>query len=312
MSATAERTALLINARSRLGLRAERQVAEALRRRGLALGQVARVRRPGRLSRVVSTLLDRGIDRLIVGGGDGTLSTVAPLLARRECLLGVLPLGTANDFARTLGIPTTLAEAAAVAAGSHARAVDLARANDAYFLNVASIGMSVAALDALSPWLKRRLGPAAYAVAGARAFFRHPTFHARLRCGDAEFAGEAHQVVVANGRFYGGGVLVARRSTLDDGALHAYALGTRGRWELLRTLALLKLHVPLDHPGDFFFEARALRVEAHPTRPVNLDGEIRTQTPVEFAVVEGALRVLTPDAPAPGAERPPVELEGRD
>ena len=296
------RTALLINARARLGHRAEAAVVDALRAAGVHLDRMVRVRRPAHLARVVDELLahGRGLDRLIVGGGDGTLSTVAARLAGRETLLGVIPLGTANDFARTLGIPTTPAQAAAVAAGANVREVDLARANDAYFLNVASIGLSVAMTTELSSRLKRWLGPAAYAVAGARALVRHPTFRARITSPDGTVTEDlVHQVVVANGRFYGGGVLVAFQSTLDDGRLAAYTLGRRGRWQLLRTVALLKFRVPLDRPGDSYTNTAALHVETRPALPVNLDGEIRTRTPVEFAVVPRALRVLVPAAPNP-------------
>jgi YegS/Rv2252/BmrU family lipid kinase len=288
------RAALLSNARARGGHRAAAEILAALAEGGLTPGWVVRVRRPSRLHQAVDWLLGHDLDRLIVGGGDGTLSTVAPRLAGRPTRLGVIPLGTANDFARTVGIPLGLRQAAAVACGAHARAVDMARANDAYFLNVASIGMSVALTSELSGRLKRRLGRLSYSVAGARAFVRHPTFRARIsRPGDVN-EGVVHQVVVANGRFYGGGVLVARASTLDDGLLTVYALGTRGRWQLLRTVALQKFQVPLDRPGDFFLQAQAVRVETWPPRAVNLDGEIRTRTPVEFAVVPGALRVLTP------------------
>ena len=163
-------------------------MAEALERRGLKLEKVARIRRPSRLPLAVDARLSLGVDRLIVGGGDGTLGTVAPRLARRDVALGVIPLGTANDFARTLGIPSNLDEAAAVAAGDHETAVDLGRANDAFFLNVASVGMSVALTHALSPLLKRWLGPAAYAVAGVGAFVRHVTFRTRLESGDGTFS----------------------------------------------------------------------------------------------------------------------------
>lgn len=287
------RAGLLINARARLGLRAERAAAESLQAHGVELARSVRVTRPKHLARAAEGLLNLGIDRLIIGGGDGSISTVAPLLARQDIALGVLPMGTANDFARTLNIPTGLRAAAEVAAGDRIEAVDLARANDAYFLNVASIGMSVHATNVLSPMLKRRLGRLAYIVAGARAFLGHSVFRFRIQGGDTS-QGTAHQVVVANGRFYGGGVLVAESSTLDDGALTAYCLGTRGRWELLRTVALLKMRVPLDRPGDAYLRTRALRVETWPNLPVNLDGEIRTRTPVEFAVEEKALRVLVP------------------
>src|SRR4051794_31585901 len=135
------RAGLLINARARLGQQAEAAATESLRRHGLELVRTVRVTRPKRLASAVDALLDLDLDRLIVGGGDGTLSTVAPRLASRRVALGVLPMGTANDFARSLGIPADVEGAAEVAAGDHTEAVDLARANDAYFLNVASVGM---------------------------------------------------------------------------------------------------------------------------------------------------------------------------
>ena len=287
-------TGLLINAGARRGALAEAAVIAALRRQGLAPGHLARVRRPRGLVPAVDAMLKLGVDRIIVGGGDGTLSTVAPRLARRDVVLGVIPLGTANDFARTLGIPGDLGLAAEIAAAGHVRRVDLARANDAYFLNVASIGMSVSATAQLSAWIKRRFGGMAYLYAGARVFARHRTFRVRITNGPDMIETSAHQFVVGNGRFYGGGVLVAKQSSLEDGMLHAYALGTRGRWDLLRTVAMLRLGVPIDRPGDFFLQTAEVRVETSPRLKVNCDGEIRALTPVTFSVEPGALKVLAP------------------
>ncbi len=293
MSEIGPRVALIINASSRRGSQVLASASADLKRHGLEVLAAIRVGSPARLGTVSDRLLAMDLDRLIVGGGDGTLSKLAPRVAQHRVALGVLPTGTANDFARTLGIPNDLALAAEVAAGQTYQDVDLARANGKSFLNVASVGMSVAALDRLSPGLKQRLGNLAYAVAGARAFFSHDLFRFHIEA-QKEYSGSAHQVIVANGRFYGGGVLVAQDSTLDDGALTAYGLGMRGRWELLRTVALQKLRVPLERPGDAYVRATSLRLETWPALPVNLDGEIRTQTPVEFAVAEKALRVMVP------------------
>lgn len=285
---------LLLNSRSRNGRRAEAAVAEALAAQRLDLARVVRISNPRRLGQAIQDLAGRDVGRLIVGGGDGTLSTVAAQLALRRVDLAVIPLGTANDFARTLGIPARLADAAAIAAGSHVREIDLGRANDAFFLNVASVGMSVSALRRLSHPLKRRLGPTAYLVAGALAFVRHPTFHARIDSPAGSSESMVHQVVVGNGRFFGGGVLVARASTLEDGSLTVYTLGRRGRWGLLSTIAMLRFQVPLDHPGDDFLQTPSAVLQTAPSgKPVNLDGEIRTTTPVTFTVVPRALRVLT-------------------
>jgi len=287
-------TGLLINAGARRGARAEVAVLAALRKHGLSPGHLARVNRPRAIARAVQAMLKLGVRRLIVGGGDGTLGSVASQLAGSSIELGVIPLGTANDFARTLGIPSGLDAAAEIAATGEVRLVDLGRANDAYFLNVASIGLSVSATSQLSARIKRRLGGLAYLYAGALAFTRHANFHVLVETGPDSIETTAHQVVVGNGRFYGGGVLVAKQSSLEDGMLHAYALGTRGRWQLLRTLAMLRLGVPIDRPGDHFLQTARLTVTTRPRLAVNCDGEIRATTPVTFAVEPGALRVLAP------------------
>ncbi len=226
MPSSAGPVVLLINYRSRRGPRAETIVAEALANQGLGLDRVIRAVTSRQLIQAVETLASEPVGRLIVGGGDGTVSAVAARFAQRPVDLAVIPLGTANDFARTLGIPSRLADAAAVAAGSHVRVIDLGRANDQYFLNVASVGLSVAAMSRLSVRLKRRLGPAAYLVAGALAFVGHPNFHARIDSPAGSSEGLVHQVVVGNGRFFGGGVLVSSESTLEDGSLAVYDVRT--------------------------------------------------------------------------------------
>lgn len=294
MSDLGPRAVLLINAGSRRGQRALDSSSADLQAHGLTIVDAIRVRNPHKLVPQAERLLRQKPDRLIVGGGDGTLSQIAPLAAREHVTLGILPLGTANDFARTLGLPTDLKQAALVASGQKVTDVDLARANGEFFLNVASVGMSVAAIDRLSPDLKRWFGPFAYAMAGARAFFQHSDFAFEIKS-DGVDSGTAHQVVVANGRFYGGGVLVDEGSTLEDGVLTAYGLGTRSRWDLLRTIALQKMRVPLQRPGEAFIRTDSLVLATEPSLPVNLDGEIRTRTPVEFSVVEKALRVLVPE-----------------
>ncbi len=288
------KTALLINVRARRALLWEAAVVAALDRQRIVMLPVVRIEDPARLDEAVVSLLEQGVDRLIVGGGDGTLGTVAGHLAHRSTVLGVLPLGTANDFARTLGIPIDPTAAVEVIAQGQIRLVDLGRANETYFLNVASVGMSVSATSELSPEIKRRLGSLAYLYAGAIAFTSHPTFRVRVQSGQELIETSAHQFVVGNGRFFGGGVLVAPQSSLEDGLLHAYALGTRGRWDLLKTVACLRMGVPIDRPGDFFFQTPALRVETWPPLKVDSDGEIRTQTPVTFAVEPQALRVYAP------------------
>ena len=291
----ATETGLLLNARARHGLLSEKAVLFALEQNGVAHGPIARVRRPRSIRQAVDALLDRGVKRLIVGGGDGTLSTVAARIAGTEIVLGVIPMGTANDFARTLGIPSQPVDAARIIAEGNIKQVDLGRANDAYFLNVASVGMSVATIAQLNFSIKKRFGRLAYVYAAARVFATHSNFRLRVDNGPDSIETIAHQMIVGNGRFYGGGLLVSRQSSLEDGQLHAYALGTRGRWDLLRTIAMLRMGVPIERPGDHYLQTANLKVQTRPILPVNCDGEIRTRTPVVFSVEPRALRVLAPE-----------------
>ena len=107
------------------------------------------------LAGTLDRVLADGHDLVVVGGGDGTVSYAAGRVVGTNVVLGVLPLGTANDFARTLEIPNNLAEACATVADGKVVDIDLGRANGKPFLNVASAGLSVAVTEALSPRLKR-------------------------------------------------------------------------------------------------------------------------------------------------------------
>ncbi|WZP00469.1 YegS/Rv2252/BmrU family lipid kinase [Isosphaeraceae bacterium EP7] len=294
------RAALLINARSRTGEHATSAALGALKDRGLQVGRVIQVSRPDELGQAARDLLADEPDRLIVGGGDGTIATVAPLIARTGVALGVIPMGTANDFARTLLIPVDLDGAADVAAGACWRFVDLARANVGWFLNAAHVGVAAAAVSRdVSPSLKLWFGRAVYAVVGLHALIRSPTFKATITTEAGTIRVEARELVIGNGRYYGGGVLVSEGSRMDDGELVIYAMGARSRWEVAGTMALLKLQVPLDRPGDLFIKARNVSIEADPPQGVTLDGESRGQTPLTVEVVPGVLRVLAPPDDTP-------------
>ena len=107
---------------------------------------------------------------LILGGGDGSVSSVVDFLAHHDTLLGLLPLGTANDFARTLGIPQDIEGACKTIAEGKLVDIDLGLAGDNYYVNVASVGLGVEATRDLSPWLKRSTGPLAYPVAAIKTF----------------------------------------------------------------------------------------------------------------------------------------------
>src|SRR3712207_6822240 len=170
-----ERAALIVNTRSRSGERTFFQALDRLQDLGVSLGVTYAIRDPARLPETVREVLDHGSGYrfLILGGGDGSVSSVVDFLAHHHVVLGLLPLGTANDFARTLGIPASVEKACEAIAGGKVVDVDLGLAGDNYYVNVASVGLSVGVTQALSPQLKRTIGALAYPTAAIRAFLSH-------------------------------------------------------------------------------------------------------------------------------------------
>jgi diacylglycerol kinase (ATP) len=204
------RAALIVNTRSRSGERTFFEALDRLEELGVPLGATYAIRDPVRLPETVREVLheDSGYRLLVLGGGDGSVSSVVDFLAHHDVILGLLPLGTANDFARTLGIPSDIEGACQTIAGGKVVDVDLGLAGDNYYVNVASVGLGVGATQALSPWLKKSAGPLAYPVAAIKAFLSHEPFSARLTFPDGDHEpveyGRLLQVAVGNGRFYGG------------------------------------------------------------------------------------------------------------
>jgi YegS/Rv2252/BmrU family lipid kinase len=237
-------------------------------------------------------------DLVVVGGGDGTVSCAAGRVAGTDVVLGVLPLGTANDLARTLEIPTNLAKACAAVADGKVVDIDLGRANGQPFLNVASVGLSVGVTEALSPRLKRYIGPLAYGVAALHAYARHKPFRAHLEFpeGDHEPMKLEHvlQVAVGNGRHYGGGNTVSPTAGIDDHTLDIYAVLMAPLRQHVNIARLLRDGSFVEHERVRHLTSRRVRLVTEPPLSVNLDGEIATSTPTDFTVQRNAVHVLVP------------------
>lgn len=232
------------------------------------------------------------LDLVIIAGGDGSLNAALPALIDTGTPLGVLPMGTANDAARTLGIPLDLEDAIAALTSRPPRRVDVASINGVYFLNAASIGLSVDITARLTARSKKLWGPLAYVVAGLKTMFETRAFTATLGEGEGEVALRTVQLLIGNGRYYGPGLSVHAEATMTDGLLHVYSLGL-GHWYTLLSLAPALFRGPRhhDHWSVHTCTASVLRIRTSRPLPVNTDGEVTTQTPAEVRVHPGALEV---------------------
>lgn len=290
--------AVVVNAGSRRGADAYEHAVEDLRRAGVPVVSAHAVPRGGDLKGTVEAMVRERHDVVVVGGGDGTVTCAAGSVAGTEVALGVLPLGTANDLARTLQLPSELSAACATVAGGKVVDIDLGRANGQPFLNVASVGLSVGVAEALNPGLKRRLGPLAYPLATLRAYRRHRPFRARLAFPDGDHEpvelDDLLQVAVGNGRHYGGGNAVSPTAGIDDHLLDLYAI-VRGRLrDHVHIARLLKSGHLVEHDRVLHLTTRRVRLETDPVQAVNLDGEIATETPSLFEIERNAVHVVVP------------------
>ena len=234
------------------------------------------------------------VDRVVLAGGDGTMNAAAPALLETGLPFAIIPLGTGNDLARTLGVPEDPAEAARVAAEGRLRAIDVALANDVPFFNVASIGFGVELTRALTRDAKRRWGKLGYAVAAARVLARMRPFSATIRCGDEVVRSRTIHVAVGNGRHYGGGLTVSPGASIDDHVLDVYAV-TQGRLrEHVSIARLLRTGHLVEHERVHHLTARRIRLVTDEPLDVNLDGEVAATTPATFEVDRNALHVVVP------------------
>ena len=285
--------ALVVNTHSRQGATLFVDAQRALREQGFALSETRAVHQPRKLREVVRKLVADGERLIVVGGGDGTLTTVVNELAFRDVVLGVLPLGTANTFGRTLGIPLDLEGAVDVIASGRVREVDLGKIGDDYFTSEVSIGLATEMTRHTSRRLKRFLGILAYGLAGLRIFLGHHPFRCTLHLDDSVETFETHQLIIANGPYVGIRRLIPN-TTLDNQRLVVLAAKSPNRWNIVRLVFCYVTGLGSIYPETLHWQTRAVTVETEPRQDVDVDGEVNGATPVRASVAPRALKVLVP------------------
>lgn len=285
---------LLINLLSRRGRRLGEQARDRLERSGFRFSQIHMVSARDQLPGAIEQALAVQPTLLIVGSGDGTISHIAARLAYRDTVLAVLPFGTTNNFARNLGIPVGLASIKTITHGKVAD-IDLGRVGEKYFANVTGIGLSAVVAASVSPTMKRRLGRAAYVLAGLRHLGTHRSFTVDLDIDGNHTITRTHQVVIANGAFHGG-TLIGHNVTIDDRHLAAFWIGNAGRIRFMVDLGLFILARGRTRKRSPVHAATRVRVVTTPSLPVELDGEPAGMTPVEVSVAAEALRIMVPSS----------------
>src|SRR5437763_10089831 len=237
-------------------------------------------------------------DLVVSAGGDGTLNEVVNGIAHGGCnaALGVLPLGTGNDFARTLGVPNGLEAAIEQIIAGQIREIDLVRVTSdqvRYFVNVSSGGFSGVVDEKLTPEMKRTWGPLAYLRSAAAAFSELRGYATRVALDDAEAHElDLYNVVVANGRYVAGGIPIAPEADLTDGLLDIVLIAERGPAEAATVAPQILVGKHLSSDGIIFRRAKKIAIRSRPEMWFNVDGELIGNEPATFELLPGALRCV--------------------
>ncbi|MEO5821403.1 MAG: diacylglycerol kinase family protein [Vicinamibacteraceae bacterium] len=252
-----------------------------------------------------------GYEHLFIAGGDGTLNEVLNGVAQVDGALGriaigVVPLGTGNDFATALGIPDTPEAAVDALLAGRVAAVDVGRVNDRCFLNVSAGGFIADVSDAVGPQLKTVLGKLAYLVGGAQVLLDYEPLAVRVSQASGKGVSEMQLLAfaVCNSRLIGGGRLIAPSAVVDDGWLDVcliHAMPTLDFVALLRRVSSGE-HVEDDRVA--YFRTQAMELAFERDVRLNTDGQVMEARRCRYEVMPGAARVRIPGAARePGAER---------
>lgn len=287
------RASVIINERSSRTRKHLAELPGLLTARGIEIDSFTVVPHEEALRKRLQRVLKDGATLAIVGGGDGAMTTACDVLAHEVCALGLVPLGTGNSFALTLGIPDDVAGALDVIAAGRIVKVDLGTVNGTYFANFATIGLSAEIADEASHELKAIIGRLAYAIGGVRSFFTHGAFRAKIRWDTGKKQIFTQQIVIANGRYFGNRP-VTPDATITDRQLAFFTTTGVSHLEVARMYVAFALGLQTKLPDAIVFSSREIVVKASPKQLVSIDGKTLGKTPARFGVAPRALRVCVP------------------
>ena len=279
----------------------------AHRASGLGLeGETLFSERPGHVIELAERAARDGAELIVAVGGDGTLNEAVNgvLRAGGTTEVATIPLGTGMDFVRTYGIPARFDDAVRTAVDGTARTIDVGRVSyrtwdgheaERFVANVGSVGMSAAVARRANGMSKTLGGKATFFYALVRVFLEWQNTLVMVELDDGERReARMHDVIVANGRWHGGAMLLAPDAKPDDGLFDVVLIGDITKRDFATTAPKIYKGTYLAHPKVDLLRSRSVRVDAPERLPIELDGEQVGTTPVLFEIVPGALRVRVP------------------
>ena len=284
--------AMIVNAKSRKGQKLFQRACAAMDGLDFPVDAHA-VENPDHREATVERALAKKPDLVILGGGDGTVSGLVDLLVGKGVTLAVLPLGTANSFARTLGLPIDVEGAIEVIRTGVPKRIDLGMIDDDYFANCAAMGISPQIAETVPHGLKKVLGRIGYLGWAAWQFVRFKPFMLTIDDGVETHRLRVVEVRISNGPYHGGTWLVDEAS-VQSGRIVVQAVPGRYKRPLVKNWAASFLGLKARHQDTVSFSGTALKVDTRPSLPISIDGEVLAHTPITARVAAGAIEVMAP------------------
>jgi diacylglycerol kinase (ATP) len=248
---------------------------------------------PGDAAKKAATAVGEGCRVVVAVGGDGTVNEVVNGIAESGAVMGVIPTGSGNDFARTLGIPPNFESALGCVLQGETRAVDVGLINGQRFVNVASVGFDSQVLLETYKIKKRIRGPLAYPLGVFKALAGYRPFNMEIETAERTIRKQALLAAVANGVYYGGGMKIAPEAVADDGLFDVVVVEDMPRLKILRLFPMIYSGRHLSRPEVEYFKTGRIKIECEEGY-INSDGEIIGSCPVEMVMHPGGITAIVP------------------
>jgi diacylglycerol kinase (ATP) len=255
-------------------------------------------KRKGEAARLARSAITKGFDYIIAAGGDGTLNEVINGIAAKagKVQVGLLPLGTGNDFARTLKLPSSIDDNIDILLSQRTKAIDLVRIKSdrvRYLVNVSAAGFSGLVDEKLTPEVKDTWGPLAYVRSAAAALPEMRAYRANIVIdGKERLSIDLYNVIIANGRFVAGGLPVAPKANLRDGLFDVILIRKCSKPEMVFLAAQMLVGKHLSSDAIIWRRAAKVSIRSRPRMCFNADGELIGSEPAVFQMMPRALRFV--------------------
>ncbi|TDF95488.1 diacylglycerol kinase [Paenibacillus piri] len=273
------------------------EILQRLERAGLETSTHATIGE-GDATLAAADAIERGFDIIIAAGGDGTLNEVINGMAEKSWRppLGILPLGTTNDFARALNIPRSWEGAVDVILQQHVKAIDVGKMNQRYFINIAGGGSMTELTYEVPSKLKTMIGQMAYYIKGIEKLPRLRPIELYIRTDEQDLHEEVMLFLISNSNSVGGFERLAPDASMNDGLFDVLILKKCNLAEFIRVVSLAMRGEHLGDPNIIYLQTRSIQVTSPDYVQINLDGEFGGTLPCVFTNLPSHLRIFTDES----------------